>query len=419
MTRKPQLRNLSVMLLAHYYPPEMGGAAARLHGLARWLVRFGHQVTVVAGMPNYPAGIVPAEYRGRARVCEMIDGVDVLRTWIYASSHQTSLRRLANYFSFVASAIVGGFTAGRHFDVILASSPPLFVGLAGWVLARSYRVPWVFDIRDLWPDVAVEAGEFTPDAALTRWGYRLAQFLYCRADHITPVTENKRQKLLTSGVPSEKLTVVANGVDIDRLTCSTNGSWRVEFGIQDRFIVVYAGLIGIAQGVEVAVEAANALRHRPEIHFLIVGDGVRRADIVRRAEKLRLTNITFLPSQPRETIPAILESADVALVPLKNSQLADAVPSKLLEAWGCKRPVILLAGGEAAHLVNSAQGGVVVPPEEPRCLADAISSLVANRKALQDYGQNGYEFVKAHFEREALARRMEQVLFKVTGRGRA
>lgn len=405
---------LNILILAHFYPPEMGGAAARLHGLARWLAAFGHRVTVITGLPNYPSGQIFEGYRSRLRVRETMDDVDVLRTWVYASSHRSPLLRLANYLSFVVSSILSGLTAGARYEVILASAPPLFIGLSGWILARFRRIPWVFDIRDLWPDVAVDAGEFAPDAAITRWGYRLARFLYRRAGHITPVTENKRRKLLETGVPSDKMTVIPNGVDLD-LSASSDRDWRAELGLIGRFIVLYAGLIGIAQGVEGAIDAAVKLRDQPRYHFLIVGDGVRRAEVIRLVEIHHLTNVTILPAQLRQAIPSLLRAADVAWVPLVSNNLVDAVPSKLLEAWAYRRPVILSASGEAAHLVRQANGGVVIPVGQPDRFAEAVVELASNPELLHAYAEAGHLFVKGRFERKTLARQMEEVLIQVAG----
>ncbi|NWG19340.1 MAG: glycosyltransferase family 4 protein [Chloroflexi bacterium] len=404
---------MKILILAHFYPPEMGGPPARLHGLARWLAAFGHQVTVITGFPNYPTGVVAGEYRGKLRAIERLDGVDVLRTWVYASSFRSSWRRLANNLSFAGSAIVAGLTSGRSYDVILASSPPLFVGLAGWVLARVLRIPFVFDIRDLWPEVVIEAGELAPDAPLTRGLAALARGIYRAADHITPVTERKRAKLIATGVPPEKLTVVSNGADLDRVPVHLNGHKRSELGLDDKFVVLYAGLIGIAQGVEIAVHAADRLREHDDIHFLIVGDGVRKPELLAEARRLGLTNVTMLPRQPREAIPAFLSAADACLVPLVNTSLDDAVPSKLLEAWGHGRPVILAAGGEAAELVMRSGGGVVVSPDDPGQLAEAVLSLKRDQARLADYAHSGRAFVAEHFDRAALACRMEQVLQRV------
>jgi colanic acid biosynthesis glycosyl transferase WcaI len=404
---------MRILLLAHYYPPEMGGAAARLHGLARWLATAGQQVTVIAGFPNYPSGVVPDAYHGKLRTLERIDGVDLLRTVVYASAHRSSMRRLANYLSFVGAAIAAGLTSGRSYDVVVASSPPLFIGLAGWILARAFGVPFVFDLRDLWPEVAIEAGEFRAGSSMTRVWHALARFLYARADHITPVTERKRAKLLAIGVPPHKLSVVSNGVDLDLVPPTINGHKREELGLGDKFIVLYAGLIGVAQGVEIAIHAADHLREYKDVHFLIVGDGVRREALLARVAEMGLTNVTMLPRQPREAIPAFMSAAECCLVPLLNANIDDAVPSKLLEAWAYSRPVILAAGGEAADLVNRSAGGVVVDPECPEQLAAAVLRLRVNRATLEAYGARGRHFVEQQFDRRALALRMEQVLEQV------
>ena len=401
---------MRILILAHFYPPEMGGAAARLHGLARWLAHDGHDVTVITGFPNYPSGVIPAAYRRKFRVQETMDGVTVLRAWVYASPRRSAARRLANYISFVFSSAMVGLLAGRSYDIVLASSPPLFLGLSGLFLARLRRCPLVLDIRDLWPEVAVEAGEFAPDGLVTRLAQRLARFLYRHADHITPVTENKRKKLLAVGVPIGKTAVVTNGVDLDYVAAAKPGDKRAELGLEDKFVILYAGLIGIAQGVEIAIHAANCLRDDETIHFVIVGDGPRRDSLRQQVESLGLKNVTLIPRQPRAEIPLFLRTADVALVPLVSSNLDDAVPSKLLEAWAYGRPVILAAGGEAATIVQHSAGGLVVSPEEPDNLTDAILALKNDPDQLAQYAQNGRAYVQAHFDRRALAGQMGQVL---------
>jgi colanic acid biosynthesis glycosyl transferase WcaI len=408
--------HLRILFLAHYYPPEMGGAAARLHGLARWLALFGHEVTVITGKPNYPSGVIPPEYRGGRKSREEVEGVQVLRTWIYASSSRSSIHRLANYFSFVLSSIVRGITYRRRFDILVASSPPLFIGISGWILAKWYRIPWVLDVRDVWPEVAVEVGAFTADAAITKWGHRLAKFLYQRAAHITLVTENQHPKLLAAGVPPEKISLIPNGVDLDVFSQAPEVDWRGELGLEARLLVTYTGLMGIAQGVEIIVEVADRLRDRPDIHFLLVGDGVRRAEIVWQADLLNLENITFLPVQPRELVPSILRAGDVTWVPIATDRLLDARPSKMLEAWACRKAVILSASGEAADLVRESGGGVVVPPADPDRLVEAIVALQSNPQLLRSLGDNGYHFVEKRFQRQKLARQMEQILVGLVGR---
>ena len=404
---------MNILVLAHFYPPEMGGAGARLHGLSRWLAHAGHNVTVITGFPNYPSGVIPEAYKGKLRQREEMDGVDVVRTWVFASPKRGSIRRMANYFSFVFSSIITGLLLRKSYDVVLVSSPPLFIGLAGWVLAGFRRIPFVFDIRDLWPEIAVETGEFSADSRLVKMADALARFLYRKAAHITPVTENKLRKIEALGVPENKMTVVTNGVDLDLLPSVTEDK-RAELGLEGKFVAVYAGLLGIAQGVEMLVHSATRLREHEDLHFLIIGDGVRREAIAEEIERQGLTNVTMLPRQPREQISHYLASADVSLVPLINSELTDAVPSKLLEAWAHRCTPVLIAGGEAASLVRRCQGGIVAAPEQPEALDAALLALKADPERLARHAHNGHEFVRRHFDRAALARQMEEVLEQVT-----
>ncbi|MFQ6616374.1 MAG: glycosyltransferase family 4 protein [Fidelibacterota bacterium] len=412
--QRTSLVSLRILILSHFYPPEIGGAAARLHGLARWLIAYGHQVSVITGFPNYPTGLVPEHYRGKVHMREVRDRVEVIRTWVYASSHRTSFGRLANYFSFVISSVIAVFRLRGEFDVLVASSPPLVIGVPARIVSRRYRIPLVFDVRDIWPDVAVDAGAFKPNNPMIRLGRKLARYLYAISDHITPVTEIKRKKLIAEGVREDKITVVPNGVDFDRLNQSEAHQWTERLHLRDHFVVIYTGLIGIAQGVGIIVEAAGELRDNPRIHFLIVGDGVEREHLMGRCTSLGLDNVTFISSQPRTEIPSLLASADLAVVPLVSEDLVDAVPSKLMEAWACRRPVLVAAAGEAAELVETAGGGVVVPPGEPVRLARAVEDLFGNRAALERCAKRGQAYAKSHFDRRNLARRMEKVLLAVT-----
>lgn len=406
-------KRMRILILAHYFPPEMGGAAARLSGLARWLARFGHEVTVLTGFPNYPSGVIPESYRGKRTFTETVDGVEVVRTWVYASSHRSSLRRLANYLSYAVSATLTGLQSRQKYDVILASSPPLFIGLTASFLSRIWGVPWVFDLRDLWPDVAIEAGAFSPDSTITRLWRWLAQYFYDHAAHLTPVTNAKRKKLIEAGVPQKKITVVPNGVDLDMIPRQIS-SKRIELGLNNKFVILYAGLIGIAQGVDIILPAAQALRDREDIHFLIVGDGVKKQELESDIRDLELANITLLGHQPKEAMPEFLNTADVCLVPLASSRIQDAVPSKLLEAWAYGKPVILAADGEAAVLTHQSEGGIVVSPKMPEQFTDAILSFANDPQLCGAMGANGRAFVEEQFDRHHLAQKMEAVLHSVS-----
>lgn len=403
-----------IVFLAHFYPPEMGGAAARLHGLARWLVEYGHDVTVITGFPNYPSGVIPDQYRGAILRREEMDGVRVIRTIVYASPRRGSIRRLANYFSFVFTSLCVGLFQRRRPDVVIASCPPLFIGISGWLIALFRRSKFVFDLRDLWPDVAVEAGEFKRDSLVTRLGFWLAKFLYNRADHITPVTENKTQRLMEKGVSNKKMTVVSNGVDLDLIpNLDQREALRSELSLNGKFVVAYAGLIGIAQKVEMIIGTALEVRDQSDLHFLIVGDGVRRPQLEELVREHKLDNVTLLPRQPKERISHLLSVADVAFVPLASSGLQDAIPSKLLEAWAHRRPVILVAGGEAAEIATNCEGALVIAPEDPTAITEAVLRFRDDSVLRERCAENGYDFVAARLTRAQLAREMESVLMDV------
>ncbi len=209
------------------------------------------------------------------------------------------------------------------------------------------------------------------------------------------------------------MTVVENGVDFDRLEISSKYNWRKEMGIKAKFVITYTGLIGIAQGIGIAVEAAELIKYNPDIHFVIVGDGVEREVLIERVKQLQLTNITFLRRQSRKIIPSIMAASDVALVPLVSGALRDAVPSKLLEAWACQKAVILAAEGEAAELVRKSGGGVVISPGKPNELVEAITLLSQNQNLLNQHADAGYIFVRERFDRRKSTRYMEHVLNRV------
>lgn len=404
---------IRILFLSHFYPPEMGGAASRISGLAKWLVKFGHDVTVITGYPNYPMGKIFPEYKNKKNKIEFIDGVKILRSKVFPVSYQSVFVRLLNYFTLFFTALWNGIRKRKNFDIIIASSPPLTIGILGLILSKIYKIPWIFDIRDIWPDVAVEADMLKENGIVHKLSKKLADYLYRQTTYITPVTECKLTKIEKSDIPIGKISVVPNGVDFDLINDAKQNNWRKELGLENKFILSYAGLIGIAQGVNIIIETAIHLKEKNDIHFLIVGEGVEKQKLQNRVKSLELNNITFLQSQPKESIPSLLTTSDIALIPLVSDKLLDAVPSKLLEAWGCKLPVILIAGGEAADIVSKAQGGIVVNSNDVEGIMTAIIKLKDSPALMDKYSKNGFDYVSRYYDRESLARVMEKVIFKI------
>jgi colanic acid biosynthesis glycosyl transferase WcaI len=404
---------MRVLHLSQYFPPEVGATQTRAYEMATGLIRAGHQVTMLTEVPNHPQGIIRPEYRGRFWVRETLDGIDVIRVWVKTSPVKTARTRMVFYLSYMVNAALAGLIRARgRYDVLCATSPPLFVGGAALALSKLRRIPLVFEVRDLWPESAVALGELK-SSRFIRWATWLEERCYRRARRVIVVTEGIRTRLLERGFPETKLVLIPNGANTD-LFCplpEQGQALRDELGMGERFLVIYAGIHGVAQRLETVLEAASRLSGDSRVHFLFVGDGPCKADLLRLKAQLGLGNVTMLGSRPREAIPAFLSAADVALVPLRRLELfKSAVPSKLFDAWACGCPVLLGIDGEARRMLERAQAGLYVEPESAEAMVEAIAVCAADRERCRAYGANGRRFVEQHYSRQAQARRLVALL---------
>jgi glycosyltransferase involved in cell wall biosynthesis len=394
----------------------MGAPAARAAELSRLWAREGHEITVLTGFPNHPTGVVPPVYRKQLRrmvVREYLDGVDVLRTWLLPLPNRRSYERVLNYSSFLFSAAVVGSFLERP-DVVIATSPQLLVGLAGWWISRLKAVPFVFEVRDLWPESLAAVGVGNPNSILHRTLAAVANFLYRNADHIVVVTSAFKTYLVEHGqVAEEKISVIENGVNT-HLFCphSPSEEIRRQIAAEDKFVVSYIGTMGMAQGLETVLDAARILQSRaPNVRFMLVGEGAEKQALVSRAISMGLDNLTFLDQQDREKVPAFICSSDVCLVMLKKADLFKTVlPSKLLEFMACGRPVLLGVNGEARRIMDDAGAGIFVEPENAEDLADKIVQLAANPGLREVLARNGRAYVVRQFSRQQTASRYITVL---------
>lgn len=386
--------------------------------MARNWVRLGHQVTMLAEFPNHPIGVIPPEYRGKLWERSRLEEIDVIRVWVLASPTKNFLNRMLFYISFMFSAFFAGmFLARGQYDLIYASSPPLFVGGAALGLSLFRHIPLVFEVRDLWPESAVALGELTNKQAIDM-ATKLEEACYRRARLVVGVTQSIFDRLRERGLPGEKLILVTNGANTDmfRFLRDQRAKIRKDLQLEGKFIAIYAGIHGIAQGLETVVEAANLVRERPEIQFLFVGDGPKKQEIEELARNYQLTNITFLGQQPRENMPGLLSASDVALIPLKKlSIFSGALPSKIFDAWACERPILLCVDGEARHVLENCGGGRFIPPEDPQALVQELLSLKDDPQTAQSMGLAGRNFTIANFSRQALAEYLIQILTELSG----
>jgi len=411
---------MKILYVSQYFPPEMGAPAARAAELSRHWAAAGHDVTVLTGFPNHPTGVVPPEYRSKLRrlvVREKTDGVNVVRTWLLPFPNRKAHERMLNYSSFCASAATTGLFLSRP-DVVIATSPQLLVALSGWWLARCKRVPFIFEVRDLWPESLAAVGMGNPNSLLHRSLAKIAGFLYRRSDRVVVVTPAFEDYLVEQWhVPRERISVIENGVETklfapDLFTGGTETTLRRELRAEGKFVVSYIGTMGMAHGLETIIAAAAQLQNtNPEIVFLMLGEGAEKERIAALARERGLTNLRFVDQQPREKIPAYICASNVCLVLLKKTELFKTViPTKMLEFMSCARPVILGVDGQARAILEEARAGLVIEPESSTALANAIRYLAANRDVGRQMGENGREHILRKFSRHHTAERYIDVL---------
>jgi glycosyltransferase involved in cell wall biosynthesis len=387
----------------------MGAPAGRAAELSRLWVEDGHEVTVLTGFPNHPTGVIPEEYRSKFRrlVChEEINGVNIVRSWLLPFPNRKAYERMLNYSSFCVSAASTGMFLSQP-DVVIASSPQLLVGLAGFWLARAKRVPFVFEVRDLWPESLTAVGMGDNYTLLHRALARTAGFLYRQAEKIAVVTPAFEDHLVKQwNVPPEKIVVLENGVQANVFRPQASSELRTKLGADGKVVVSYIGTIGMAHGLETLVEAASRLQHStPEVLFLLVGEGAEKERIISLVRSRGLTNVRFVDQQLREKVPAYICVSDVCLVLLKKAEIFRTVlPTKMLEFMSCGRPVILGVDGQARQVMEAANGGIFVEPGSPDDLTRAISQLAAAPSLRETLGRNGRRYVVQHFSRQRTAR---------------
>lgn len=409
---------MHVLFVTQYFTPEVGATQTRIHEFARACVAAGHRVTVLTEFPNHPHGRIPPEYRGLLATRERMDGFEVLRVWVVARPVKTFWTRLAFYASFFLLATVRGIFAPGRVDVVFATSPPLPVGLVGWIVARVRRARFVLDIRDLWPAAAEALGELRKPA-LVRLAARLEGFLYRHADRITAVTRGFVAHIGDRVPDRSRVELLSNGAAIDVFDPGrVDPDFRSRWGFEGRFVVTFAGLHGIAQGLESVIDAAALLRDHPDVVFCLIGEGPMKAKLEARAAAHPLDNVRFLPPVPLAEITPYLTGSDALLVPLRRDPVFDTfIPSKLFDFLACARPVILMVGGEARELLEASGGGVFVEPGDAEGLAKAALLLQARgAEERARMGAQGRAYVLAHYTREVQGQRLLALLAAEVGR---
>jgi colanic acid biosynthesis glycosyl transferase WcaI len=410
---------MHVLFLTSYFTPCAAANAFIMDWLARYLVAAGHSITVVTSMPHYDDNRIWPEYRGKLVVREPRPHLDIRRVYVYLPPSKTNLvGRLLSYASFNALSTAVALVA-HHYDVIFAPSPPLTNGFTAYLIGLLQGVPYIYNVQDVYPDVAITLGALTNRWAIVAFR-ALEQFVYRKAAAISVISEGFRCSLQRKGVPSSKLHVIPNFMDINFVRpLPRHNDFSREHGLDDRYVVMFAGNVGLSQGLEYILDAASKLSAYPDILFLIVGNGTAKPELMALAKAAQLSNVRFLPYQPWDSVPALYATTDVCLVPLRHGISLESVPSKVYTIMSAGKPLIAAVdqGSDTWQLVTDTGCGVLVPPEHTDAMVAAILSMYRDQESARRMGMRGRERMEMDLTPESAASQYE-ALFKRVIRSR-
>jgi glycosyltransferase involved in cell wall biosynthesis len=402
---------MNIAYYSHYFAPEIGAPSARIYDLARQWLSFGHRVEVVTCFPNHPLGKMYPGYSSRPYMREVLDGIVAHRHWTYVTPNEGFIRKTLGHVSYLPSAFLLSTRRLQEPDVVIGTSPTFFAAMAAAAAGASRRIPFIMEVRDLWPAVMVELGVLRNRLMIGALE-RLEMSLYARATRVVTVTESFRRDLIGRGLPATKVFTIPNGADVDFWQpAEPPAELRRRLGLEDRFVVLYIGAHGISHALSRLLESAEQLQEKAQIHFVFVGEGAEKERLVRRAREARLKNTLFLDPVAKETVREFYALADVCLVPLRDIPLFDTfIPSKMFEIMAMAKPIVGSLRGEAADILRRSGGAIVVEPEDSSAIAQAILRLYHQREQANEMGRRGREFVIEHYSRRSLAARYMNVM---------
>lgn len=402
---------MKILILTQWYPPEPG---LLMQELAQTLMAHGHQVTVLTGFPNFPSGQLYPGYRIQLLQRETIAGVPVVRVPLYPEHSRSGIKRALNYLSFAVSAATFGWFYIPKPDVMFVYHPPLTVGIPAYVLSRLWRIPFVYQVQDMWPETFGATGMLNNTFILSIIGH-FAKWVYKKAAAICVISPGFHANLIKKGVSAHKIYVISNWVDPETYyVADPDPNLAEELGLKKRFNVMFAGIIGAAQGLEVVLDAAKLLRDYKDIQFVLVGDGIALPGLKKAANDQNLNNVLFLGRYPQDRMPGLYALVDVLFIHLKDDPLFSiTIPHKTLTYLASGKPILAAVTGDTANVVTQAGAGIGCPPSDPEALAEAVLKLYQFEKAeLQRMGQNGRQAAQNTYSREHSVTEIEVVLIQ-------
>lgn len=401
---------MHILFLSHYFPPEVNAPATRTFEHCKKWVEMGHQVTVVSCVPHHPMGKPYPGYKNKLIQVENIDGIKAVKVLTYITANEGLFKRISNYvFYMLMATLVVPFLPRA--DVVISTSPQFFNGLAGYFVSRIKRAPWLLEIRDLWPESIVAVGAITSARVISTLE-GIESFIYRKADHIVAVTNSFRAHIEHHGGLPEKISVIRNGVDLSFFAdIPADDAFARSIGVAGKFVASYVGTHGMAHGLQTIIEAAELLRDREDIVFLMAGDGAERQRLLTEVSKRKQTNVILLGQLPKSAMPKLWSISGASLVLLKKQDLfLTVIPSKIFESMAMRKPIVMGVEGESREIIDAAGSGIGIEPENPIELAAAVKRLADSASLCAQLGESGNRYVARNFDRSELAKSYEKLL---------
>jgi glycosyltransferase involved in cell wall biosynthesis len=400
---------IKILFITDNFPPEVNAPATRSYEhIKEWIKDRDIEVSVLTCFPNFPHGKVYDGYQNKLYQKEQIDGIEVIRVWSYITKNKGFVKRTLDYVSFGVSSFVAGLFC--KYDIIIATSPQFFTTWSAYGLSKIKRKPWIFELRDLWPESIKTVGAMN-DGKMIRFLEKIELGLYKDATKVISVTNSFKSNLISRGINADKIEVITNGSNLELFYPKEKDQELIKsLNLADKFVVGYIGTHGMAHSLDFIVRSISKIENK-DIHFLFVGDGAMKEDIVKIAKELNLSNITFLDPIKKEEVPRYLSICDVSLAPLKKSDtFKTVIPSKIFEASAMQKPTLLGVEGESKQIIETYNAGVCFEPENERDFIDKLY-LLKDKKNYQKY-QQGCDRLAKDFDRKKLANHMLEIIKK-------
>ena len=406
------VKRLNILLLSRYFPPEIGTAANLFFELAQGLTHNGHKVTVVTNFPWYNLKTIPEKYHGKLYMKETMDGVDVIRVTFPVIGPQ-KLKLIVGHVTVPFTSFWGGLVSGKH-EIIFVYSPPLFMGITAWLLRIFKGIPFVFGVQDLHPQCYIDQGVLKNRAAICFLKV-IEKFCYNKSSLVTVHSKGNKEYIVNKKMIREKkIKVLPNWIDTDAIRpLPRENEFSNKYGLNRKFVVGYAGTLGMSQGLLSVIDAANIVKDREDIEFFMVGDGIEKQKMMQRAKEHGLKNVRFLGMQPLSAYPYVVASSDVQLVTLNKNVKTPVVPSKILSTMAAARPVLasMPLDGDAPKLIEKSECGICVGPEDPETLAEKIVYLSQNRDICEKFGKSGRDYIVKNFSLNKVIEEIEDMFY--------